>query len=163
MHQSVVTYVEFASTGSMLSKPSSSPLPLYVLSACYVDFRSTVPHWQALLCLLPALSLARSLSLSLSALQSHPHSETAAGENLDLDLYWTGLGLPGTSTTKGNSQRTVWCHPITHKLQAPKKAHSDYRNGDRQQPHLTLSFPSVRVSCASKCKEQNPKGSFWDA
>lgn len=109
------------------------------------------------------LSHLPTLSLSLSALQSHPHSETAAGENLDLDLYWPGLGLPGTSTTKGNSQRTVWCHPITHKLQAPKKAHSDYRNGDRQQPHLTLSFPSVRVSCASKCKEQNPKGSFWDA
>lgn len=103
---------------------------------------------------LPALSLSLSL---------HCSPTPTLRQQLEKTWIWTGLGLPGTSTTKGNSQRTVWCHPITHKLQAPKKAHSDYRNGDRQQPHLTLSFPSVRVSCASKCKEQNPKGSFWDA
>lgn len=90
MHQSVVTYVEFASTGSMLSKPSSSPLPLYVLSACYVDFRSTVPHWQALLCLLPALSLARSLSLSLSL---HCSPTPTLRQQLEKTWIWTYTGL----------------------------------------------------------------------
>lgn len=88
MHQSVVTYVEFASTGSLLSKPSSSPLPLYVLSACYVDFRSTVPHWQALLSLLPALSLARSLSLSL-----HCSPTPTLRQQLEKTWIWTYTGL----------------------------------------------------------------------
>lgn len=84
MHQSVVTYVEFASlsTGSLFSKPSSSPLLLNVLSACYVNFLSTVPHWQALLSLLPALSLC---------LQCSP--TPTLRQQLEKTWIWTNTGM----------------------------------------------------------------------